>query len=244
MSANCTHAARRSGWHTTHLRWLLIVPLAVFFALFFVIPVGLLFATSFNPPAIGQVTLSSELTFDNYIRFFSRTNYLLAAGRSVLLATAVAVLTLIIAWPMAFVIARTQNPARNTFLLILVLAAMQLRYGHPLVRHDGHSRRQGFDQPDAGRARPVFTRAARPTHVQLPRRGTGSGAVFDAVHDPDFSRRHSRYRSESRRSRAQSRCEPPAHFAARHTTGVDAGHPVRVLCWSSRCQSRRISCLL
>jgi putative spermidine/putrescine transport system permease protein len=88
--------------------------------------VGLLFATSFNPQAVGQVAVTSEFTFDNYIRFFSRSNYLEAAGRSMLLGVIVAAITLIVAYPMAFVIAKTENPARNTFLLILVLAAMQL----------------------------------------------------------------------------------------------------------------------
>ena len=38
----------------------------------------------------------------------------------------VSFVTLVIAYPMAFVIARTESPGRNTFLLILVLAAMQL----------------------------------------------------------------------------------------------------------------------
>lgn len=108
------------------LKWLLVVPLLAFFTIFFVIPVGLLFATSFNPQAVGQVAVTSELTFDNYIRFFSRSNYLEAAGRSMLLGVIVAAITLIVAYPMAFVIAKTENPARNTFLLILVLAAMQL----------------------------------------------------------------------------------------------------------------------
>ena len=88
--------------------------------------VGLLFATSFNPAKVGQVALVSDLTFDNYIRFFSRSNYLIAAGRSILLASIVSAITLIVAYPMAFVIAKTENPARNTFLLILVLASMQL----------------------------------------------------------------------------------------------------------------------
>ena len=50
----------------------------------------------------------------------------MAAGRSVLLAGIVSFVTLIVAYPMAFVIAKTQNPGRNTFLLILVLASMQL----------------------------------------------------------------------------------------------------------------------
>lgn len=115
-----------SVFQQARLKWLLVVPLLIFFLVFFVIPVGLIFATSFNPQAIGQVTVTSELTFDNYIRFFSRSNYLMAAGRSMLLGVVVAMVTLLVAYPMAFVIAKTENPARNTFLLILVLAAMQL----------------------------------------------------------------------------------------------------------------------
>jgi putative spermidine/putrescine transport system permease protein len=50
----------------------------------------------------------------------------MAAGRSVLLATIVSFVTLFVAYPMAYVIAKTENPSRNTLLLILVLAAMQL----------------------------------------------------------------------------------------------------------------------
>lgn len=108
------------------MQWLLVVPLLMFFVIFFVVPVGLILATSFNPQAIGQVTLTTDLTLDNYIRFFSRSNYLEAAGRSMLLGVVVAGITLIVAYPMAFVIAKTEHPGRNTFLLILVLAAMQL----------------------------------------------------------------------------------------------------------------------
>lgn len=109
-----------------HMKWLLVVPLIIFFVIFFVIPVGLIFATSFNPSAIGQTRVTSELTLENYIRFFQLSNYLLAAVRSVLLAATVSLVTLVVAYPMAFVIAKTRNPGRNTFLLILVLAAMQL----------------------------------------------------------------------------------------------------------------------
>ena len=108
------------------MKWLLVVPLLAFFTVFFVIPVGLLFATSLNPQAIGQVAVTSDLTLDNYLRFFSRSNYVMAAGRSVVLGVIVAAITVIVAYPMAFVIAKTEHPGRNTFLLILVLAAMQL----------------------------------------------------------------------------------------------------------------------
>ncbi|SRR6056297_314000 len=115
-----------SAFRPARLKWLLVLPLMIFFVVFFVIPVGLIFATSFNPPAIGQVSATWDLTLDNYIRFFSRSNYLEAAGRSVLLGVIVALATVIVAYPMAFVIAKTEHPGRNTFLLILVLAAMQL----------------------------------------------------------------------------------------------------------------------
>jgi putative spermidine/putrescine transport system permease protein len=116
----------QSTFHQARLKWLLVVPLMIFFLVFFVIPVGLMFASSFNPQTLGQVSVTTDLTFDNYIRFFSRSNYLMAAGRSMMLGVLVAAVTLVIAYPMAFVIAKTENPARNTFLLILVLAAMQL----------------------------------------------------------------------------------------------------------------------
>jgi putative spermidine/putrescine transport system permease protein len=119
-------AVNSNGMSQHQFKWLLVVPLVAFFVLFFVIPVGLLFATSFNPAKVGQVAVVSDFTFDNYLRFFSRSNYLMAAGRSILLASIVSVITLIVAYPMAFVIAKTENPARNTFLLILVLASMQL----------------------------------------------------------------------------------------------------------------------
>ncbi|MDE0304573.1 MAG: ABC transporter permease [Albidovulum sp.] len=127
MTTNRTgFPVRHYSSYRRQMKWLLVSPLLVFFLIFFVIPVGLLFASSFNPQIIGQVGFTSELTLDNYTRFFSRSNYMAAAGRSVLLAGVVSLITLIIAYPMAFVIAKTEHPGRNTFLLIIVLAAMQL----------------------------------------------------------------------------------------------------------------------
>ena len=71
-----------AGLSQHQFKWLLVVPLVAFFVLFFVIPVGLLLATSFNPAKVGQVAFVADLSLDNYIRFFSRSNYLMAAGRS------------------------------------------------------------------------------------------------------------------------------------------------------------------
>ncbi|MEK9668569.1 MAG: ABC transporter permease, partial [Deltaproteobacteria bacterium] len=85
-----------------------------------------MFLSSLNTPAVGTVELSSELTLKNYTRFFSRSSYLIAEGRSLLLASIVSFLSLLIAYPTAFLIARTEHPGRVTFLTLLVLIAMQL----------------------------------------------------------------------------------------------------------------------
>ncbi len=105
---------------------ILVAPLLLLFILFFVIPVGLMFLSSLNTPAVGTVELSSELTLKNYTRFFSRSSYLIAAGRSLLLASIGSFLSLLIAYPTALLIARTEHPGRVTFLTLLVLIAMQL----------------------------------------------------------------------------------------------------------------------
>ena len=104
---------------------ILVAPLLLLFILFFVIPVGLMFLSSLNTPAVGTVELSSELTLKNYTRFFSRSSYLTAAGRSLCWQVS-SLLSLLIAYPTAFLIARTEHPGRVTFLTLLVLIAMQL----------------------------------------------------------------------------------------------------------------------
>ena len=107
-------------------RWWLIAPLLIFLIIFFVIPIALLFASSLNPPTVGVVALQTELTLENFVRVFSRSMFYMSALRSVAIAATVSLLTLIIAYPMAYVIAKTRNVARNTLLTILVLVAMQL----------------------------------------------------------------------------------------------------------------------
>lgn len=126
MSARPVAPPTVLGVGPRHLAWLLVVPLAVFLAVFLVVPVGLLFITSFNPSSLGPPSVTGELTLANYIRFFERSNFVAAAGRSLLLATVVSGITLLIGFPMAFVIARARRAAHATVLLILVLAAMQL----------------------------------------------------------------------------------------------------------------------
>lgn len=106
--------------------WLLASPGLVFFLLFFIIPLGSLFLISFDRSSAGVVDVRWMFDLSNYDRFFSRAIYYDAAIRSVTLAAIVSVLALLLGYPLAYLIAKTTHPGRNTFLMILVLSAMQL----------------------------------------------------------------------------------------------------------------------
>jgi putative spermidine/putrescine transport system permease protein len=106
--------------------WWLAVPAALTFLVFFVIPVASLFGLSFNKSVAGVISYSSTLTLDNFVRIFTRATYYEAILRSIWISAIVSAIALLFGYPLAYVIAKTTNPGRNTLLMILVLSAMQL----------------------------------------------------------------------------------------------------------------------
>ena len=106
--------------------WLLAAPGLLFFGVFFVLPLASLFLLSLDDASVGAVSVQWMFSLDNYVRFFTRALYYEAAIRSLVLAVLVSAVTLVLGYPLAYVIARTSSPARNTLLMILVLSAMQL----------------------------------------------------------------------------------------------------------------------
>ncbi len=106
--------------------WLLAAPGMLFFVVFFVIPLGSLFLISLDKSTAGVVDVQWMFQADNYLRFFKRAIYYEAAIRSAGLAALVSFITLLLGYPLAYVIAKTVDPSRNTLLMILVLCAMQL----------------------------------------------------------------------------------------------------------------------
>ncbi len=121
MSSSPLHRIGKAG-----RAWLLATPGLVFFLIFFAIPLAGLFLISFDKPTAGIVDVQWMFRLDNFIRFFTRSLYYEAAMRSAGLAALVSVITLFLGYPLAYVIAKTLNPGRNTLLMILVLCAMQL----------------------------------------------------------------------------------------------------------------------
>tara|TARA_Y100000590_G_scaffold118259_2_gene135285 strand:+ start:5287 stop:6171 length:885 start_codon:yes stop_codon:yes gene_type:complete len=104
----------------------LVLPTFVFFLVFFIIPVVSLFVIAFDKPMTGVLASQGEWTLKSFLRIYNRSLYFDAAVMSVTLAALVSVITLIIGYPLAYLIAKTEHVGRNTFLMILVLAAMQL----------------------------------------------------------------------------------------------------------------------
>ena len=128
-----TETAAITGWGNSlrvflggnRLIWL-VLPAFIFFLLFFVFPVFSMLALSFNKAIPGIIDFQFDLTLANFERFFKRAIFYESAIRSIGLATLVAAITLVIGYPLAYLIAKTEHPGRNTFLMILVLTAMQL----------------------------------------------------------------------------------------------------------------------
>ena len=105
---------------------MLAAPGALFFVVFFVVPLASLFLLSLDKPTLGNASVQWMFDFRNFERFFGRAIYYEAASRSAGLAALVSLIALILGYPLAFVIAKTTNVRRNTTLMILVLSAMQL----------------------------------------------------------------------------------------------------------------------
>ena len=121
--------AQKSSWVKLYYLYrpiLLVLPAFIIFLIFFIIPVISLFVLAFDKPVTGVLALQGEWTLKSFIRIYNRSLYFNAAVTSVSLAALASLITLIIGYPLAYLIAKTEHVGRNTFLMILVLCAMQL----------------------------------------------------------------------------------------------------------------------
>ncbi|MFN8592254.1 MAG: ABC transporter permease [Thermomicrobiales bacterium] len=107
--------------------FLLILPAALIFIIFFVAPVIFLLAIAFNPSEVGVVSFSwHDLTLETFGRFFAKPLYWGALVRSIVMAAIAAVIALLLGYPLAYLVAKEQRPGRANFYMILILASMQL----------------------------------------------------------------------------------------------------------------------
>jgi putative spermidine/putrescine transport system permease protein len=97
--------------------WLLLLPAIVLLALAFVTPVAGMLLMSVQSSAGG-------FSLDNFTRLFSSEYHLQAALRSLRLGVIQTVITLIIAIPLSYVMARAGSKVRSFLLIVVILPLM------------------------------------------------------------------------------------------------------------------------
>jgi len=100
--------------------WILISPAFLQVLLFFVLPILFLLRISFSP--VAPVTrYSPGFTLANYFRFYTDLFYLNTFFFTFKLTAVVTIVTLLIAYPVAYLIAKSRPTAKATYLTLLLI---------------------------------------------------------------------------------------------------------------------------
>lgn len=109
---------RRGGRLSTAMT--LIGPATIFVTIGLLIPILILFRYSLNAFVPGTLMVEA-LTFQNYVLFFTDPYYTAAFYRTFRVAAIVTALCLGLAFPLAYVLARTQSRFKNLLIMLVVL---------------------------------------------------------------------------------------------------------------------------
>ena len=127
LESNISQPVRRKGLTLPRNRlWLLVIPMTLFFVIFFVFPVLTLLADAFDKPMPGRVAPHGDFVLTNFIRFFHFPQYYNSALLTIEISVVSSIVAAILGYPLAYLIARVERPGWNTVLMIMVLASMQL----------------------------------------------------------------------------------------------------------------------
>ncbi len=99
---------------------MLVVPATLFVAIGLIGPIAILFRYSLNQFIPGQFMVDG-LTIENYVKFFTDGFYLNVLWRTVRVAVACTVVCLIMGFPLAYVLARTESRFKNLLIMLVVL---------------------------------------------------------------------------------------------------------------------------
>ncbi|MEI5665534.1 ABC transporter permease [Bosea sp. CCNWLW174] len=104
----------------TNLAGMLVVPATIFVAIGLIGPIAILFRYSLNQFIPGQFMVDG-LTIENYVKFFTDGFYLNVLWRTVRVAVICTIVCLIMGFPLAYVLARTQSRFKNLLIMLVVL---------------------------------------------------------------------------------------------------------------------------
>lgn len=104
----------------TSLAGMLVLPATILVAIGLIGPVAILFRYSLNPFIPGQFMVEG-LTLASYVKFFTDPFYLNVLWRTVRVAVVCTLVCLIMGFPLAYVLARTQSRFKNLMIMLVVL---------------------------------------------------------------------------------------------------------------------------
>lgn len=104
----------------TNLAGMLVVPATIFVAIGLIGPIAILFRYSLNQFIPGQFMVDG-LTIENYVKFFTDAFYLNVLWRTVRVAVICTIICLIMGFPLAYVLARTESRFKNLLIMLVVL---------------------------------------------------------------------------------------------------------------------------
>src|SRR5919201_505859 len=98
----------------------LVAPATIFVAIGLLIPIAILFRYSLNAFVPGQFMVEA-LTAGNYVKFFTDPFYLNVLWRTVRVAVVTTLACLILGFPLAYVLARTETRWKSLLIMLVVL---------------------------------------------------------------------------------------------------------------------------
>ncbi len=114
---------RRRG--TKKFRWrisTLAAPIAAYLFLFFIVPFGVILWYSFGfKPSLYGTHDNSVLSFDRYAEVFGNADFFAIFGKTLWISIFGAAVTLLIAYPVAYWMAKILTPRSRNIVLVLVL---------------------------------------------------------------------------------------------------------------------------
>jgi len=98
----------------------LVGPATVYVAIGLLVPLAFLFRYSLNQFVPGKFMVDA-LTIENYVKFFTDIYYTAVLTRTVRVALVTTVICLLLGFPLAYVLARTQVRYKNLLIMLVVL---------------------------------------------------------------------------------------------------------------------------
>ena len=108
---------RGQGWTASAL----LAPATIFIAISLFAPLGILFRYSLNEFVAQTKTMVETVTVANYLKFFTDPYYTGALATTVKVSLIVTVVCLVVGFPLAYVVARTQSRFKHLLIIAIVL---------------------------------------------------------------------------------------------------------------------------